>query len=155
MHTDDVITKLNALVQLDFDAAKTYERACQKIDLPEVRNQLEIFRQDHLRHVIELSEAIARLGGTPHEPHRDVKGVVLEGLTALRSVSGTHGALSAMRLNEKLTNRSYDEALRADLPADIAFLVESNRADERRHLAYIETTLGTLARDKASPEARV
>ncbi|MBX3155551.1 MAG: ferritin-like domain-containing protein [Deltaproteobacteria bacterium] len=140
MTNDEIIEQLNDLIKLDHDASKTYEAALERVDEKdqEVRIDLQTFMQDHLRHVTDLSVVITSLGGTPIEPGRDIKGVLLEGLTKLRSVTGTMGALKAMRMNEKLTNRSYEQAARKDLPPIAADLVEANLQDERRHLASIE-----------------
>jgi rubrerythrin len=154
MDTNDIIEELNKLVQLDYDASKTYEQALQHIDEgdAEIRADLESFRRDHLRHIEELSAVVEEHGGAPLEPGRDVKGVLLEGMTKLRSVTGTLGALKAMRMNEKLTNRSYDRAAELELPAGVRAFVLANLADERRHLAAIEAHIERLraAGDAAS-----
>ena len=146
MDTNDTVEELNELIQLDYDASKTYEEALEHVDAEhvEVRADLESFRNDHLRHIAQLRTAIEAQGGAPIEPSRDLKGVLLEGLTKLRSVTGTVGALKAMRMNEKLTNRAYDRASEKDLPADVREIVLANLADERRHLAAIEAHLERL-----------
>ncbi len=147
----DIVKALNELVQLDYDATKTYEQALEHVDDPEVRADLAAFREDHLRHITELSAAVRDLGGEPIDPQRDVKGFVLESMTRLRSASGTAGALKAMRLNEKLTNRSYDKAAELSLPPAARQIVLANLDDERRHLAAIEAH---IARVTAKPAER-
>lgn len=57
------------------------------------------------------------------------------------SAVGTRGALQAMRTNEGLTNSRYQAVLERPLPADVAAVVQRNREDERRHLAFIELAL--------------
>jgi rubrerythrin len=141
----DVIKELNDLKQLDYDAAKTYEEAISHIKEIEIKEDLEIFRRDHLRHMDELTIVIRTLGGEAKEVGRDIKGALLEGMTKLRSVTGTEGALKAMRMNEKVTNKSYDEASKLELPENARELVLRNLADERRHLATIEMHLDRLA----------
>jgi len=140
----DVIEHLNELIQLDFDAARTYEQALEHVDDPRVRDDLEAFRADHERHIAELTHVIEDLGGEAEDIQRDVKGVLLEGMTKLRSATGTIGALKAMRMNEKLTNRTYEKAVRAELPPLALGTVRRNLEDERRHLAAIEAHLGRL-----------
>ena len=56
-------------------------------------------------------DGLWRLGGNPPKRSVDLKGLLLEGFTALRSVTGTEGALKAMQSNEKTTNKKYQEAL--------------------------------------------
>lgn len=139
---EKIVGTLNALIQLDYDAIQAYDRAIAKVDSEMIKRDLESFRRDHERHIIDLSECVRDIGGVPEELGRDFKGVLLEGLTALRSVTGTAGALKAMKTNEEITNRVYDEALGSiALPANIRRVVERNRDDERRHLAYIQRAL--------------
>ncbi|HEU0030247.1 MAG TPA: DUF2383 domain-containing protein [Kofleriaceae bacterium] len=144
---EDVIEELNDLIQLDHDAVLTYQQALEHVDADdvEVRSDLEAFMADHQRHIADLSRVVIAFDGTPKEPGRDVKGVLLEGMTKLRSVTGTLGALKAMRMNEKLTNHSYEKVSQRALPADVLSVVTMNLADERRHLAAIETHIERMA----------
>lgn len=146
MEINDIVEELNELIQLDYDATKTYEQAIAAIDEgdTEVRAVLESFRDDHLRHIEALRTVIEAHGGAALEPSRDLKGVLLEGMTKLRSVTGTLGALKAMRMNEKLTNRSYDRAVELELTLQAREVVLANLADERRHLAAIEAQISRL-----------
>ncbi|HEY5950760.1 MAG TPA: DUF2383 domain-containing protein [Kofleriaceae bacterium] len=139
-----VCDQLNKLIQLDFDAAGTYREAILHVDDPNVRSDLHAFLGDHERHVMELTRIVRDLGGTPIEAHRDFKGAILEGMTRLRS-RGTLGALRAMRMNEKVTNRGYDKALDLYMPPIGQVIVVENLADERRHLAGIEAHIDRLS----------
>jgi rubrerythrin len=138
-----VCEDLNRLLQLDVDAACTYREAISHVDDDQVRRDLQAFLADHERHVMELTTIIRELGGTPIEPARDLKGAILEGMTRLRS-RGTLGALRAMRLNEKLTNRAYDKAAYRHVPPLAAAVIIENSNDERRHLAAIEAHIERL-----------
>ena len=138
-----VCDQLNKLIQLDYDAAGTYREALLHIDDPVVRSDLHAFLGDHERHVMELTSIIRDLSGTPIDAHRDFKGVILEGMTRLRS-RGTLGALKAMRTNEKLTNRAYDKASEVYMPPIGRAIVMENLNDERRHLAAIEAHIDRL-----------
>lgn len=141
MTNDEIIKALNALIQLDFDASKTYEQAIDHLDAKDldVRVDLESFKKDHLRHIDQLGVIITELGGEPLEPNRDLKGILLEGVTKLRSITGTLGALKAMRLNERFTNFSYERGAELDLPPGARDVVLQNLEDERMHLAAIES----------------
>src|SRR4051812_5919919 len=88
-----VIDQLNDLVQLDYDAVQAYDLALEHIDDPGVAEDLELFKSDHERHIVELNAVITVLGGTPKELGKDLKGFLIEGMTKLRSVTGTKGAL--------------------------------------------------------------
>lgn len=147
-HHDRWITKvceqLNKLILLDFDAAVTYREALVHIDDPGARSDLHAFLGDHERHVQELAQVVRDLGRVPVEAHRDIKGIVLEGMTRLRS-RNTLAALRAMRTNEWLTNRIYDRSAEYFMPPIGQAIVLENLADERRHFAVIESHISRLS----------
>jgi uncharacterized protein (TIGR02284 family) len=148
MDVDATAKKLSSLAQLDIDAVHAYGQAIEQIDAPAIREQLTRFREDHNRHIRELSEKIRELGKTPPEHSPDFKGFLIEGFTALRSMTGTEGALKAMQTNETLTNNRYEEATKSDFRLDIKALVEKNYSDEKRHIQYIENALSTRSWEK-------
>ena len=150
-----VCDRLNKLIQLDVDASCTYREALGHVTDFDVRIDLDSFLNDHERHVMELTSVIRDLDGTPIPVHRDFKGAVLEGMTRLRS-RGTLGALRAMRLNEKLTNRTYDKAAHVYMPPIGQVIVFENLEDERRHLAAIEAHIARLTGESVDvrPDAR-
>lgn len=139
----EIINTLNDLLQLDIDAVNAYEQALKQIDNSDIHSNIESFRQDHLRHIMDLKEIIRKHSGSPVQSTPDLKGYLLEGFTALRSVTGTKGALSAMEANEKITSKNYGDALQEDIlfPADVKELLLKNFADETRHLEYITNAL--------------
>ena len=141
INTDAVVKKVNSLIQLDIDAIHLYKSAIDKLDTKAIKNQLTLFQSDHENHVRRFSEAVQRLGGIPPEYKKDIMGHLLNSLTAIRSITGTEGALKAMQSNEKLTNKTYETALTFEFPVDIMNIVRQNREDERRHLEYIENCL--------------
>ncbi len=141
MGHQETIDTLKDLIQLDFDASRAYDQAIEEIDVPSIRNQLIQYRSDHERHISNLSALLRRMGETPPEPSRDIKGFLIEGFTAIRSMTGTEGALKAMETNEKLTNKRYSQATSISMPTDVADQVERNFQDEQQHLQYIEQAL--------------
>jgi uncharacterized protein (TIGR02284 family) len=146
---EKVISVLNDLIQLDIDAVHAYGQAIDNVEESVVRSRLLEFQNDHERHIRELGQEVLNQGGTPIEHKRDFKGFLIEGMTAIRSATGTRGALKAMRTNEVLTNRQYDKALEEALPPRVRDLVMRNRDDERRHLQYIDSCLSSKISDTA------
>lgn len=138
---DKTISTLKSLVQLDYDAVLAYNQALDHIELADVHTQISAFRDDHERHITDLSKLLRDEGEAAPERSRDLKGFFIEGFTAVRSVTGTEGALRAMKTNEELTNRRYEQALTVELSAEARKLVEKNFHDEQRHLRWIEKTL--------------
>lgn len=135
---------LISLTQLDIDAVYGYDKALKEVEDQTIHSQLTTFRNDHKRHVDELSHAIKSFGENPPEFSLDFKGYITTGFTAVRSLSGTVGALKALESNEKLSNKMYSDALSWDMPANVKALIEKNYADERRHLKYIQDRLEAL-----------
>lgn len=150
MDRKELAEKLGNLIQLNVDAVHAYEQAIERIDVTLVRERLREFQADHERHIEVLSIHVRQIGEVPPERSRDLKGFLIEGFTAIRSMTGTEGALKAMESNEETTNKHYSEALSCDLPPDSRSIVERNYADERRHLAYVREALSTRVWEKAA-----
>jgi len=145
------IAALNDLIQLDYDAVQAYERAIARIDNEGIRGELEAFKRDHERHIVTLGDSVRDLGGAPIDLRRDMKGLLLEGLTLVRSVTGVEGALKAMRTTEEITNDVYDEAFQISMPSTVREVVEQGRDDERRHLAYIQRVIAQITWSRRAP----
>ena len=139
--TKEIVKDVNSLIQLDIDAFGAYGQALKEIDVPSINERLSAYRDDHKRHVTELSSAVRDLHGEPPKFAADAKGFLIEKFTAIRSATGTEGALKAMLSNEKLTNDKYSKAVAWNIPADLKGLIEKNYRDEQRHLAYIEEAI--------------
>jgi uncharacterized protein (TIGR02284 family) len=141
----EIIDRLNSLTQVDIDAYHAYGQAIEEIEGATVREQLLMFKEEHRTHYMNLSDVITKLGGAAPEFSKGFKGYLLEGFTAVRSMTGTKGALKAMQSNEQTTNKHYREALELELAPDIRDLLERHYSDEKRHLAYIEETLRKIS----------
>ena len=137
----ELVTRLSELCQVDVDAVYAYEKAIAAIgdEDSQIRRTIEGFRDDHVEHVLNLSSVIWGLGGKPPTVSRDLKGIFLEGLTALQGLLGLKGALSAMSLNESISNKAYDAALSWEMPDGLRLLIEEHREDEHRHKEYIDS----------------
>jgi rubrerythrin len=149
MQPSGVVLCLERLARLDMDALRAYGRAADAVGDDRIRACLLAFRDDHERHIEELSTQIVRLGGEPPRRTPDAAGVVLEGLTAAAGAGGTLGTLWAMQMNELLTNATYQAASALELPADVAPLVARGADDERRHINAINEALTGMAVDAA------
>jgi uncharacterized protein (TIGR02284 family) len=143
MKNEDLVKILYHLAQLDIDAVHAYNQALENITDEAIHKNITNFRNDHIRHIDDLSKQIHQHNGEPPIRTKDFKGYLIEGFTSLRSITGTEGALKAMEFNEVLTNKTYKEALEEnnDLPIEIRALIQRNYADEKRHLEYIRAIL--------------
>jgi rubrerythrin len=142
----EIINSLKSLAHLDIDAFHAYGKAIEEIEEAAIKERLLVFQEDHRTHFVNLSAKITQLGATPPEFSKDFKGYLLEGFTAIRSMSGTKGALKAMQSNEQTTNKRYRQALEPDLPLDVRNMLELHYSDEQRHLAYVEEVLKKFSR---------
>ncbi|MHB9029140.1 MAG: ferritin-like domain-containing protein [Candidatus Latescibacterota bacterium] len=141
MDKNETIDKLKSLYHLDIDAIHSYDKALEKIDDESIRSNLIQFRKDHERHVRDYATLFLDLGEEPPEYSRDIKGIFLEGLTALQSMTGTEGALKGVQQGEKVTNRKYADAVSWDVSPDIQSIIERNYSDEKHHLRYVNQVL--------------
>jgi rubrerythrin len=144
----DVIERLNALIQHDLVTSRSYELALEYVDEDAVREAFETFRGDHERHIVELTRVVKDLGGEVKEVTHDVKSVLLDSMTTLRSITGNLGALHAMRTNEKLSASAYAKTSRLDLPPRVLEVVTRELEDEQNHKAAIEHHIARLAENE-------
>ncbi|MBN1210733.1 MAG: ferritin-like domain-containing protein [Myxococcaceae bacterium] len=137
------VAKLRSLAQLDADAVGAYDAAIARVNEPLVRERLNDFRVDHVRHVQDLNALIQQRGGEPVGLRPDLKGTAMKGLTAVTSMMGTEAALVAMLGNEEFTNRAYELALQFDWSPGVRSLIQRNREDEFRHVTWIRAAVRT------------
>lgn len=137
----EMAEELGDLLHLDVDAVQAYNEAIERIEEHDIRMKLSAYRDDHQRHVAELTDAIRTMGQEPPPPKPDLKGRLMEGMTALRSAIGTDQALKAMRQNELITRKAYERINEKYWPEDVREMLQRGFADERQHLTYIEQRL--------------
>jgi rubrerythrin len=146
MDKNEIKDKLEDLIKLDIDAVNAYEQAIGSIDDSQIKGRIMEFKDDHVRHIDSLSGEYRKHTGEAAPSRKpDLKGYMLKGFTALSGVTGTDGALEAMQANEKLTNKTYREAMDWDMPQEVQLIIERNYNDEQRHLVYINSTLESRA----------
>ncbi len=131
------VAKLRSLAQLDVDAVGAYDAAIARVREPLVRERLNEFRVDHVRHVQDLNAFIQHFGGEPVDLRPDFKGAAMKGLTAMSSMMGTEATLLAMLGNEEFSNRAYELALQFEWSPEVRALIQKNRQDEERHITWI------------------
>jgi uncharacterized protein (TIGR02284 family) len=135
------IKLLNELIELDFDAIDAYQATVARLESPALKETMERFRDDHQRHTQNLGELVVGLGGTPSQGP-DMKRFLTKGKVVIADlVGGDHAILTAMDLNEEVTNKAYEAASHVDVPPHVRAVLDRNLADERRHRAWIEAEL--------------
>lgn len=150
-----IVAAINDLIQLDRAAVLAYGLALKACTRGDLEDGLVLFKEEHERHVHELSEWLRSHGEEPAE-EPDRRGEIIREYTSLSIAGqGDRGAMLVMRSNEELTNHIYWSALRGDLrlPADVRQIIEKSFDDERRHLAWLRETIEANRMD-AEPAER-
>lgn len=131
------------LVKLDEAAIEAYESAIERLENAAYRQQLTSFRSDHVEHTRVLGEWLrarqhdAPRGGGLKEP-------LAKGKVVLAGLMGDKQILQAMKTNEDDTNTAYERAVNHREADGVRATFERNLADERRHRAWMESTVARL-----------
>jgi uncharacterized protein (TIGR02284 family) len=144
MEKNKQLTVLAELVQVNIDAVHVYQRALGVISDHVIRSRLEMFLDEHMTHIAELSEEVRALGGKPTEKTKDLKGHIFAAYTALRSATGMKGALEALKTSEEMTHRYYGQVVPKKMPAPLRDIFRKHLSNERNHIEYITNNLQAL-----------
>jgi rubrerythrin len=140
--TAEILEGLNDLLQLDHDAISGYDIAIEKLEDRDHANQISGFRRDHERHIQQLNELIAELGGTAsNEPHATAP--LKAAMQKAGALGGDRGTLIAWRANELQVRTKYDSyASRAvSWPSNVKRVIDEAALDEERHYHWVATVL--------------
>lgn len=135
-----VISDLSDLIELDYDAIAAYQSAIERLDKADYKAKLTEFMGDHKRHVEELSQAVRGEGGTP-PTEGDAMKILTKGKVVIAGLMGDAAILKAMRANEAVTNKKYEDAVEAGYGEQIQTILSQGLADERRHRDWLLATL--------------
>jgi len=129
------------LIELDYDAVEAYEAAINRLENSKYKSQLQIFCEDHKRHIQDLSEVMQAhnivLKKTPSAKQWLTKGKVV-----LANLMGDKAILEAMLSNEEDTNTAYRAMNeRSDLWQDLGAILKRGLKDEQKHKAWLESAL--------------
>jgi uncharacterized protein (TIGR02284 family) len=144
MEKIELLEMLKELIQVNVDMVHTYNRALNEISDPVVRSRSTAFRDNHQKHIEELSDAVRSLGGQAPEPTKDFKGYVIEAFTALGTMAGMKGTLKALMAAEALSNRHYEKVVPKSVPPDLKETIRKHFSDEKNHSEYIRNNLRAL-----------
>lgn len=144
LNENTIIDKLTDVVELDYDAVAAYKAAIERVEDSGAKTKLQEFLQDHERHISDLSEVIRNEGGTPPDSG-DIKKVLTKGKVQLADLAGDEAVLKAMKTNEDQTTSKYADMVKEGFPSHIETILKRGLEDERRHRAWIETTLDKMS----------
>jgi rubrerythrin len=134
MNREELIDRLRSLMKDDYDAIRNYNQAIAELDVPNIRDQLTLFRDDHERHIDNLSAMLRSMSAQPLERPDDIK--TSARINAVRSEVCTESILKAMEAGETIIHDAYAQALDTDLPIEVRTQIQTNFEDEQCHLQY-------------------
>ncbi|EWY38421.1 ferritin [Skermanella stibiiresistens SB22] len=143
-----LIAELNDLLQLDHDAVGAYTLAIAALRDPGSRDRLIQFREDHERHIADLTALIQARDGVPinlpHFPTGLMKMMVQAGGSAGGLAGGDRSVLMAFVANETQARDKYRRHADAGHPSDVAAVLERGASDEEAHLEWAWDALDRL-----------
>ena len=142
-----IVEDLNGLISIDYQTMDLYDQAAQEVHNAAYQSTLETFRQETLRHIQELTNAIEQLGG---EPTQQKKAKHLQ-LDDLNDSEILHDAdvLEQIKQNEIKVNVLYERFFQKYAgKLEINCLLKNGLDDERRHKKWLKTTIAALKEDE-------
>jgi uncharacterized protein (TIGR02284 family) len=131
MNNNEVIAILNDLIETCRDGQEGFRTAAENIRNSEFRRLFNIFSQQRTQFVTELQAEVHRLGGNPEtrgsvagwfqRGWMDIKGAVTRG--------DEESVVAECQRGEEAAVENYQEALQADLPLDVQYVVKRQYMD--------------------------
>ncbi len=140
----ELVAELNDLLQLDQDAVGAYTLAIQALPTDEYRDTLVRFREDHERHVAELTELVRRHGGAPAPLPHVPTGAFKLAVQALGSLGEHRAVLLAFKTNEGQVRDKYRRHAGRAHPPEVREVVRRAADDEEKHYRWAAEMLERL-----------
>lgn len=132
---------LKDLLELDYDAIEAYEAAITRLDNQDYKENLRKFKEDHERHVKELSTLLGA-NGIEYPTTPSGKQWLTKGKVIIANIISDRAILMAMRDNENDTNTAYKRMCdRDDIWEDAKEILQRGKQDEHNHKEWLEKEL--------------
>jgi uncharacterized protein (TIGR02284 family) len=131
MSNNQIIKILNDLIQTCKAGQDGFRTAAENIPNSEFRRFFNIFSQQRAQFVSELQAEVRRLGGEPVD-RGTVTGALHHGVINFRSALSRRDEASIIaecQRGEEAAVSSYQEALKADMPLDVQYVVKRQYMD--------------------------
>jgi len=146
------LAELTDLLQLEADALAAYAVAIAQLRRPEFREAVQRFRDDHARHVRDLSAAVGELGGVPLAVPHVPTGLLKLGVQMAGWSWDDRAALLAFVANEWQAREKYARAAARPHAPALGAMLARHAADEARHYGW---ALDALAGLGCGPETTI
>jgi len=130
MNNQEVIAILLDLIQTCRDGQECFQNAAENISNSEFRRLFSIFAQQRAQFVTELQAEVHRLGGDPSNI-ANLAGPLHRTWMNLKSAvpRDEASAIAECQREEEAAVNDYQEALKADLPLDVQYVVKRQYMD--------------------------
>ena len=137
----EYLNALKALLELEYDALEAYEAALNRLEDPSYKKQIKNFRNDHRRHVANLTNLLLKHDQTP-PTGPTIKSFMTQGKVIIGNLINDDAILRAMASNEEDSNTAYSRLCQyASIPDDELAILEQAYNDEKLHKEWITETL--------------
>jgi len=141
---NDFRDAIQSLIKLDYAAVAAYQEAIEHLEKQEYKDKLAEFKNDHERHISELSSVFKTMGGIPPKS-AGIKQLFTQGKVVFADLLGDKAILKAMKSNEDDTNQAYYNINKhPDITNEAIDALEAGLEDERKHRAWIVSALAKL-----------
>lgn len=130
---DTTVSTLNGLIETLQDGKLGFESAAADVKDARVKSTFQEFADQRSRLATELQSEVSRLGGKP-ETAGSTAAAVHRGWINLKSAlgGGEKAILNEAERGEDVAVKSYEKALKADLPPDVAGVVRRQFDEVKR-----------------------
>ena len=137
--SDALVAQLSDLLCIDRQTVEIYRVAIAGLSNPALRTVAEHYRDDHERHIDELTRLVRAFGGG--RPSAGVLPLPEPGSAAL---AGDRAILCTLKDSERRGRDAYRAAAREDLPPEVAAVLRRAANDEATHYAWALEMLDDL-----------
>ena len=125
MQTEQVVSTLNSLIEINRDGQKGFQEAAEKIETPQIKEFCLEQSRARARFIEDLQPQVRSLGGSP-ETTGSVAGAAHRVWMDLKSAlgGGDHAILAASETGEDYAVKVYQKALDENLPVPMRDIVE-------------------------------
>ncbi len=135
----DAVEQLNSFLRGELSAVETFRQALEKVESPQLRQQLQLCRDSHSRRAQILQDEVSRLGGQPAAAS-GMWGAFARLVEGGAKLFGEKAAISALEEGEDHGMKDYERD-KDSLPAGARFIVESQLLPEQRRTHEIMRSL--------------
>lgn len=137
--SDALVAQLSDLLSAERQTVETYRVSISGLSNPALRTVAEHYRDDHERHVDEMTRLVRAYGGA-----RPTPGVVTLSDATSAAFAGDRAILRTLKDSERRGRDAYRCAARELLPPEVAAVLRRAANDEAAHYAWALEMLDDL-----------